>query len=291
MGPPGTPASLRDARVFEHFATTTDLRNPLKVREWLAGNGFDLPDTRSWRLEPFAASSPGIAALLAWRKTERIATTYGYDWLSAQVRGGRLRGQWGATDGAGGRMTASAGLHNLPAELRGCVVADEGHVLVRADLGQIEPRVLATVSGDPGFTAATQDADLYAPVAAALGVDRPTAKVAVLAAMYGQTSGPAGAALARMEHAYPRALSYLREAEERGRAGLDVRTWGGRTVPMGGAVQVLPEGLSAADRSRGSLCAQRRRAGRRSRVLQGVGGHRAGRSSGVLGSDCALSAR
>ena len=49
---------------------------------------------------------------------------------------------------APGRMTASAGLHNLPAELRRAVRPRPGRVLVRADLGQIEPRVLAAVSGD-----------------------------------------------------------------------------------------------------------------------------------------------
>ena len=58
----------------------------------------------------------------------------------------------------------------------------------RADLGQIEPRVLAAVSGDRAFAAATRADDLYAPVATALGVERPIAKVAVLAAMYGQRS-------------------------------------------------------------------------------------------------------
>ena len=64
-------------------------------------------------------------------------------------------------------MTASAGLHNLPAELRPAVAAEPGHVLVRADLGQVEPRVLAAVSGDPALARATADDDLYAPVAAA----------------------------------------------------------------------------------------------------------------------------
>ena len=64
-------------------------------------------------------------------------------------------------------MTAQAGLHSLPAELRGAVAAEPGHVLVRADLGQIEPRVLAAVSGDPALAAATADDDLYTPVAAA----------------------------------------------------------------------------------------------------------------------------
>ncbi|MGH8895073.1 MAG: DNA polymerase, partial [Actinomycetes bacterium] len=96
----------------------------------------------------------------------------------------------------------------------------------------VEPRVLAAVSGDPALAAATADPDLYAPVAARLGCDRPTAKVAVLAAMYGQTSGTAGEALRGLERAYPVAMDYLRSADERGRAGEDVRTYGGRLVRM-----------------------------------------------------------
>lgn len=210
-----------------------DLRNPESVRELLARHGLDLPDTRSWRLEPHKAH-PLVAALLAWRKAERLATTYGFAWLEEHLGAdGRLRGQWSAADGGAGRMTASAGLHNLPAELRPAVAAEPGHVLVRADLGQVEPRVLAVVSGDAGLAAAARADDMYTPVAQQLGCDRPTAKVAVLAAMYGQTTGTAGKALARMERAYPAALAYLRSAEEAGRVGRDVRTHGGRLVLAG----------------------------------------------------------
>jgi DNA polymerase-1 len=210
-----------------------DLRNPALVRDLLARIGIDVPDTRSWRLEPLRESHPLVAALLAWRKAERIATTYGYGWLDRHVGAdGRLRGAWTGCDGAAGRMTASAGLHNLPAELRPAVAAEPGHVLVRADLGQVEPRVLAAVSGDRAFAAAAADPDLYAPVAARLGVERPVAKVAVLAAMYGQTSGAAGEALRGLERAYPVAMSYLRAADERGRRGEHVRTYGGRLVRM-----------------------------------------------------------
>jgi DNA polymerase-1 len=210
-----------------------DLRNPAQVRALLARVGIDLPDTRSWRLEPFRGAHPVVEALLAWRKAERIVTTYGYGWLDRHVGAdGRLRGSWTGCDGAAGRMTASAGLHNLPAELRPAVAAEPGHVLVRADLGQVEPRVLAAVSGDPALAAATADEDLYAPVAARLGCDRPTAKVAVLAAMYGQTSGTAGEALRGLDRAYPVAMAYLRAADQRGKAGEDVRTYGGRRVRM-----------------------------------------------------------
>jgi DNA polymerase I len=224
----------RDDVVRRHFpnADGVDLRNPAQVREMLARFGLVLPDTRSWRLEPHAATSEPVAALLAWRKAERLATTYGWSWLERNVGSdGRLRGSWTAAEGAG-RMTASAGLHNLPAELRPAVRAEPGHVLVRADLGQVEPRVLAVVSGDEALAQAAHDEDMYAPVAARLGCDRPTAKVAVLAAMYGQTTGTAGNALRQMDRTYVRAMTYLRSAEEAGRTGRPLRTYGGRLLPM-----------------------------------------------------------
>ncbi len=224
--------AARDALVLRHFPDLrVDLRSPVQVRELLTRVGLDLPDTRSWRLEPHAATLPPVADLLAWRKAERVATTYGWSWLDSNVgMDGRLRGTWSAADAAAGRMTASAGLHNLPAELRPVVRAEPGYVLVDADLGQVEPRVLAAVSGDRALAAAAATADMYAPVAERLRSDRPTAKVAVLAAMYGQTSGAAGQALADMERAYPVALAYLRDGERAGRDGRAVRTYGGRLV-------------------------------------------------------------
>ncbi|HMC71801.1 MAG TPA: DNA polymerase, partial [Mycobacteriales bacterium] len=224
----------RDDVVRRHFpnATDIDLRNPAQVKEMLARFGLNLPDTRSWRLEPHSATSVPVAALLAWRKAERLSTTYGWSWLDRHIGDdGRLRGSWTAAEGAG-RMTASAGLHNMPAELRPAVRAEPGHVLVRADLGQVEPRVLAVVSGDAALAQAARDEDMYAPVAARLGCDRPTAKVAVLAAMYGQTSGTAGNALRQMDRTYMQAMSYLRTAEEGGRNGTPLRTYGGRLLRM-----------------------------------------------------------
>jgi len=240
---------VRDDAVLQHApGDAIDLRSPAQVRALLGSVGLTLPDTRSWRLEPHAATSPLVAALLTWRKAERVATTYGYSWLDRCVEagetGGRLRGEWRASDGAGGRMTASAGLHNLPTELRSAVRADPDFTFVRADLGQIEPRVLAAVSGDQALAAAAREEDMYAPVAAALRCDRPTAKVAVLAAMYGQTSGAAGAALRDMDRAYPTAMAYLRSAEAAGREGRDLRTYGGRLLPLQAVVAhaELPQG-------------------------------------------------
>lgn len=256
----------RDSAVLAHAPAgqAPDLRNPLQVKAMLARAGIDVPDTRSWRISRYRGMHPLIEPLLDWRRAERIATTYGYGWLGKHVGDdGRLRGGWTGSDGAAGRMTAQAGLHNLPAELRPAIAAPAGHVLVRADLGQIEPRVLAVVAGDAALAAATQDDDLYLPVARRLGVERAVAKVAVLAAMYGQTSGAAGQALQGLESAYPTAMAHLRRAYEAGRAGAPVRTYGGRLVQVGPLAADLDE-----DGERAALAARGRYI--RNAVVQGA---------------------
>ncbi len=227
--------SARDEQVLRHAppGVTADLRRHAQVLSLLHRVGLDVPDTRAWRLRDLSDAHPLVGALLEWKKAERIATTYGYGWLDEALGpDGRLRGTWTGSDGAAGRMTASAGLHNMPAAMRRAVVAADGHVFVRADLGQIEPRVLAAVSGDQALVLAARADDMYAPVAAQLGVDRPTAKVAVLGAMYGQTTGHGAQALRRLNAAYPVAMAYLDGADRAGRAGRDLRTYGGRLVQL-----------------------------------------------------------
>ena len=226
----------RDAEVLRHAppGAAVDLRNPAQVRSLLRRVGVEVADTRAWRLEQFRDTHPVVEALLTWRRVERTATTYGYAWLDQHVGpDGRLRGQWTGSDGAAGRMTATAGLHSLTADLRPAVVAEPHHVFVRADLGQIEPRVLAAVSGDEALARATATHDMYAPIATQLGVDRATAKVAVLGAMYGQTTGHGAQVLRRLETAYPVAMAYLHDADIAGQVGRDVRTYGGRLIRTG----------------------------------------------------------
>ena len=260
------PREERDSAVLRHVPGRehTDLRNPAAVRDLLAAVGIEVPTTRKHVLEAYREAHPVVPALLAWRAEERIATTYGLRWIDAHVGpDDRLRGRWTACDGAGGRMTAEAGLHNLPALLRPGVAARPGHVFVRADLGQIEPRVLAVVSGDGAFARASAADDLYAPVAQRLGVERAVAKVAVLAAMYGQRSGPAGQALQGLEAAYPVAMAYLDRAYRAGTRGEPVRTYGGRLIPTGRFVTGETIGANAAlDAARGRFA--------RNAVIQGA---------------------
>ena len=75
---------------------------------------------------------------------------------------------------------------------------------------------------------------MYAPVAQRLGVSREIAKVAVLGAMYGQTTGHGAAALRGLDAAYPVAMRYLSDAARSAEAGNDLRTRGGRRVRMSG---------------------------------------------------------
>ncbi len=225
----------RDHEVLQHLppGTTFDLRSPDQVKSLLRRVGIEVPDTRAWRLEGLRDAHPIVEPLLAWRRAERVLTTFGYAWLDEHVGSdGRLRGSWSGSDGAAGRMTASAGLHNMPAELRPAVAAESGHAFVRADLGQIEPRILAAVSGDAKLAAATQADDMYAPVAEQLRVERDIAKVAVLGAMYGQTTGKGAEALRGLEREYPVAMGYLANADRSAQGSNDLRTYGGRLVRM-----------------------------------------------------------
>ena len=259
--------AARDARVLRH-APGGDGERPAQPGSGQgaarARRGSTCPTPGRAGLSEFRESSPLVAALLEWRKAERIATTYGYSWLDEHLGAdGRLRGAWTGCDGAAGRMTASSGLHNMPAVLRRAVLAEDGHVFVRADLGQIEPRVLAAVSGDGALAAATAADDMYLPVAAELGVDRPTAKVAMIAAMYGQTTGHGGVAARRMRAAYPVAMGYLDGADRsaRRRPGPAHLRW-----PAAADVRRRQRGGSRQVR------AERGGAGRGGRAVQDVGG-------------------
>jgi DNA polymerase I len=256
-----------DRRVLEHLppGIDFDLRSPDQVKSLLRRVGIEVPDTRAWRLEQLRTAHPIVEPLLDWRRAERIRTTFGYPWIDENVGSdGRLRGRWTGSDGAAGRMTATAGLHNMPAEMRPAIVAEPGNVFIRADLGQIEPRVLAAVSGDAQLAAATHADDMYAPVAAQLRVEREVAKVAVLGAMYGQTTGKGAEALAGLEREFPVAMSFLRAADEAAQGGNDLWTYGGRRIRMSGAI-----GDEVSDRDARSQAAARGRYGRNA-LVQGA---------------------
>lgn len=93
--------------------------------------------------------------------------------------------------------------------------------------------MLAAISRDPGLMeVAGRETDLYQSVSdRAFSGDRDQAKLAVLGAVYGQTSGDGLKNLAALRRRFPKAVAYVDDAARAGEEGRLVRTWLGRTCP------------------------------------------------------------
>jgi DNA polymerase-1 len=116
------------------------------------------------------------------------------------------------------------------------VRADPGWKLVVADAAQLEPRILAALSGDRRLAEVSGSTDLYARLAEAMFAtpdadSRARAKVAMLSAMYGGTAGEAASLLALLRQRFPDAVSYVERAARAGERGERVRSRLGRTSP------------------------------------------------------------
>lgn len=192
--------------------------------------------------------------------------------LKAADEDGRIHPQIGALTPSGrtGRMSVQRpALQNLAkgddevgegdfaegASLRGLIAADEGKVLVGADLTHVEPSILAALSGDSVLTAAVQPGeDPYIAAAAAVWPDattstgaqwsgyRTTGKLIMLALMYG-LGNPALAALARTSIAEAKKIRrrvlgawkgvarWIEETKRDAELGRAQLTLGGRPIP------------------------------------------------------------
>ncbi|MFI5776643.1 bifunctional 3'-5' exonuclease/DNA polymerase [Nocardia sp. NPDC051570] len=205
---------------------------PQDIIKAFARAGILLSSTRKWELQRI--DHPAIAPLLAYKSLYRLHTAHGWSWLEQWVHDGRFRPEYLPGGTVSGRWTTNGGgALQIPKVIRQAVRADPGWRLVVADADQMEPRVLAAISRDPGLMeVAGRGEDLYADLAArAFGGDRDQAKLALLGAIYGQTSGDALTHVAELRRRYPAAMAYVDEAARAGEEGRLVRTWLGRTCP------------------------------------------------------------
>ncbi|MFB7499757.1 bifunctional 3'-5' exonuclease/DNA polymerase [Streptomyces sp. NPDC056161] len=205
---------------------------PADVLKAFAQAGIKVKSTRRWEIE--SVDHPAVAPLLEYKKLYRVWVAHGWTWLQDWVREGRFRPEFLAGGTVTGRwVTNGGGALQIPKVIRRAVVADPGWRLVVADADQMEPRVLAAISRDPGLMeVAGRPADLYQSVSDhAFSGDREQAKFAVLGAVYGQTSGDGLKNLAALRRRFPRAVAYVDEAARAGEEGRLVRTWLGRTCP------------------------------------------------------------
>ncbi|SEE32862.1 DNA polymerase-1 [Ruania alba] len=247
LGPrpaPGTrPARLEELAVQIRELLAAPALNPdspVELLRALRRAGLDLTTTSKWEIGRL--EHPVVGPLLQYKKLARLLSANGWAWLDSWVHpdptatasrrprfrpdyvpGGVVTGRW---------ATSGGGALQLPKQIRAAVRADPGWRLVVADAAQIEPRVLAAVASDDALAAAGQAGDLYQGLVdrGVMGT-RAEAKVAMLGALYGATTGEAGLLMPRLMRAYPRATGVVEQAARTGEQGGTVRTWLGRTSP------------------------------------------------------------
>ncbi|MFC8923964.1 bifunctional 3'-5' exonuclease/DNA polymerase [Cellulosimicrobium sp. NPDC057127] len=193
--------------------------------------GVGARSLRRWELERL--DHPVVAPLLEYKAMQRLLTANGWAWLDTWVRDGRFRTEYVVGGVVTGRWSSSGGgALQLPRQVRRAVVADPGWRLVVADAAQLEPRVLAGLARDERMADAGRGVDLYAGIVASGAVaSREHAKVGMLGAMYGGTTGDSALVLPRLARAFPAAIDLVERAARAGERGEVVTTRLGRSSP------------------------------------------------------------
>ena len=256
------------ADITAAFGFPVNPDSPQDLRDAFRRSGFDVESTRRWVLREI--HHPAVAPLLKYKDLARLYTANGWHWLDEWVVDGRLAAQFLPGAVVSGRWaTRGGGGLQLPAIIRPAATAHPGHVLVVADAAQLEPRILAAVAGDPALTSLSAADDLYAALAAdGFGGDRRHAKLAMLGAMYGQTSGEAARLMATMRVRYPAAVGYVEAAARRGESGGVVNSILGRACPPPSAGWRELVGSGASDEGRARRAARDRGRFTRNFVIQ-----------------------
>lgn len=273
--PRGTRPQLLEALVGEvRGALAAPGLNPDSRPELLAAlrrAGVDVSDTRASSLR--AIEHAAIVPLLRYKQLAHLFQTNGWAWADQWVSGGRFRPSYQPAGSITGRWSSNGGgALSFPVQVRPAAVADEGWMFVVADVAQLEPRVLAGMSGDHALAKAARGADLYQGMVEDGAVaSRNDAKLGLLGAMYGATSGESGRMVADLTRRYPDAFGLVEEAARAGEHGQVVRTLLGRGSPGLGEVWAGDPDEPPADPE--SQARRRRSHGRFTRnfVVQGTG--------------------
>lgn len=211
----------RIASAYRHAGRPFNINSPAdKIQVLFSAEGRGLtptaftaksgqPSTAAADLAPLS-KDPLVLDLLTIADLRKLQSTYVIPYLGGEVTrttGGKTRTesrdsllvrgrvhtnfkQHGARTG---RMSSnSPNLQNIPSRgdhgklIRSMFVADPGHKLIRADYKQIEPRVMASFSGDKAMIEAfLTGVDIYQLIADQLNVSRDVGKMLILAMAYG----------------------------------------------------------------------------------------------------------
>ena len=244
------PSVLEGLAVSVRAALDAPELNPDSATELLRALrrvGLNVTTTRKEELARL--DHPVVAPLLEYKKLSRLLSANGWAWMDAWIRDGRFHPDYVPGGVVTGRWaTRGGGALQLPRQVRGAVVADDGWKLVVADAAQLEPRILAALAEDSAMASAGRGTDLYQGLVDRGVVDtRAHAKVAMLGAMYGATSGEAGRLMPRLARAYPRAVGLVENAARAGEQGRRVVTRLGRTSPLPGESWLQAQASAAAE--------------------------------------------
>jgi DNA polymerase-1 len=256
-------------RAFDAPGLNPDSRPELLAA--LRRAGLEVADTRASSLR--ALDHPGIEPLLRYKQLAHLFQTNGWTWIDQWVSGGRFRPSYQPAGSSTGRWSSNGGgALSFPVQVRPAAVADDGWTFVVADVAQLEPRVLAGMSGDRALARSARGADLYQGMVDDGAVaSRNDAKLGLLGAMYGATSGESGRMVAGLTRRYPDAFGLVETAARAGEHGQVVRTLLGRGSPGLGEVwdRVVDDGPPDPD----GQARLRRAYGRFTRnfVVQGTG--------------------
>jgi DNA polymerase-1 len=117
-----------------------------------------------------------VDLLLSYREVEKLRSTYGQGLLDVVEGDGRIRATFNQTVARTGRLSSEdPNLHNIPVrtalgrQFRKAFIPKDGYELLVADYNQIELRVIAHLSGDPGLVHAFESGqDIHNATASSL---------------------------------------------------------------------------------------------------------------------------
>jgi DNA polymerase I-like protein with 3'-5' exonuclease and polymerase domains len=182
------------------FPEATNWQSPQQVLDLLQHRGHTITSTDSETLTALADADPLIPVLLDYREAIKRAGTYGTTWLDKAVHPltSRVHAEYLQLGSRAGRMSCTKpNVQNLPRTktYRGCITAEPGYCIVKADYSQIELRIAAVIAQDAAMLAAYREGqDLHSMTAARLlgvtpeqvtGESRQLAKAVNFGLLYG----------------------------------------------------------------------------------------------------------
>ena len=156
-----------ESEIHDLAGSTFNINSTLQLRGVLFGTlGLPVlkktpkgaPSTDASVLAKLESSHPIVAKLLRYREIEKLRSTYIDGYLPLVRQDGRIHAHFNQTGAATGRLSSDRpNLQNIPVRsetgrtLRQAFVASPGFDFIVADYSQIELRILAHLSKDPGL--------------------------------------------------------------------------------------------------------------------------------------------